>query len=235
VKPVYLLENDPLLPGAGLLVRVLERRRLDWRVLRAHDGEADGLEPGDAAAVVVLGGRQHAWEEDEHPHLRVERLLLAGCVEQGVPALGCCLGGQILARACGGEVRPAPHGVHGWYRIEPTGAAAGDPLFGSAASQSPVYGWHLDEFTLPPGAVHLATGTVCAYQGFRIGSAWGVQFHPEADAATIRAWFGNFPDAAASVGLVEAEVHAEAERHDREPAFPERLLEGFAAVTLGLP
>jgi len=235
VKPVYLLENDPLLPCAGLLTRVLERRDIAWRVLQAHAGEADGLEPGDAAGVVVLGGRQHAWEEDEHPHLRVERLLLAGCVAEDVPALGCCLGGQILARACGGEVRSAPRGVHGWYRIDPTPAAATDPLFASATPQSPVYGWHLDEFSLPSGAVHLATGSPCRQQGFRIGRAWGVQFHPEADAGTIRGWFANFPEAAASVGLVEAEVHAEAERHDREPAFPERLLEGFARVTLGLP
>ena len=232
MKPVYLLENDPLLPGAGLLVRVLERHGLPWRALQAHAGEADGLEPGDAAAVVVLGGRQHAWEEEEHPHLRVERLLLAGCVAEGVPALGCCLGGQILARACGGEVRSAPRGVHGWYRIDPTDAAAADPLFAGATPQSAVYGWHLDEFTLPAGAVHLATGSPCVQQGFRIGSAWGVQFHPEADPATIRGWFANFPDAAASVGLDEAEIHAEAERHDREPAFPERLLEGFAGVAL---
>jgi GMP synthase-like glutamine amidotransferase len=234
VKPVLLLENDPLLPGAGLLVRVLERRDMPWRVVQAHAGEADDLRPGDASAVVVLGGRQHAWEEEEHPHLRVERELLAGCVAEGVPALGCCLGGQILARACGGEVRGAPRGVHGWYRIDPTAAAAGDPLFSSATPQSPVYGWHLDEFSLPAGAVQLATGSVCAQQGFRIGNAWGVQFHPEADPATLRGWFANFPQAAESVGLDEADVHAEAERHAREPAFPERLLEGFADVALRL-
>jgi GMP synthase (glutamine-hydrolysing) len=41
---------------------------------------------------------------------------------------------------------------------------------------------------LPPGAVWLASSNQYPYQAFRIGSAWGVQFHPEASATTLSDW-----------------------------------------------
>ena len=38
------------------------------------------------------------------------------------------------------------------------------------------------------GAVWLASSNQYPYQAFRIGSAWGVQFHPEASTTTLRDW-----------------------------------------------
>ena len=234
MRPVALIENDPLLPGAGLLERTLDARGIPWILVRGHAGEARGLAATAFSGVVVLGGRPHAWEEDVYPFLRDERELLAACVWHDVPALGCCLGGQVLARALGAGVRPASAGEHGWVAIEPLPAAAADPLFLTTGPASDVYLWHVDEFDLPDGAVHLASSSVSAIQGFRVGRAWGLQFHPEVDAATLRTWFRNFPDAARHAGVDEAAIHAQAERHEVMPALPRRLLDGFADVVLGL-
>src|SRR5438270_355640 len=93
-------------------------------------GDAGGLGPEAARAA-------HAWEEAEHPQLRDERLLFAAACEHDVPALGLCLGGQILARALGGETMPGDRGEFGWVDIEPLPAAAGDPIMAPALEAPP--------------------------------------------------------------------------------------------------
>ncbi len=49
--------------------------------------------------------------------------------------------------------------------------------------------WHEDTFGLPAGATLLATGRAVPTQAYRVGGCgWGVQFHPEVDAAELAAW-----------------------------------------------
>ena len=52
----------------------------------------------------------------------------------------------------------------------------------------------------PPGATLLAENNVCP-QAFRLGHAWGVQFHPEVTAEIVGGWIdedGAGPDARAA-------------------------------------
>ena len=51
--------------------------------------------------------------------------------------------------------------------------------------------WHGDTFDLPAGAVHLAATADCPQQAFRLGRAFGVQFHPEMDQPTLAAWLAS--------------------------------------------
>ena len=53
--------------------------------------------------------------------------------------------------------------------------------------------WHHYTHTLPAGAVELARSRVCT-QAFRLGNAWGVQFHPEVRAEQVEAWVGEDPE-----------------------------------------
>ena len=53
--------------------------------------------------------------------------------------------------------------------------------------------WHGDHLTAPPGAEVLARSDDTV-QVFRIGSAVGVQFHPEADAVIAARWADSGPD-----------------------------------------
>ena len=60
----------------------------------------------------------------------------------------------------------------------------------------PIFQWHSDTFTLPEGAVHLASSPTAAHQAFRIGRAtYGTQFHFEASRSVVRDWSRTFPDA----------------------------------------
>jgi GMP synthase-like glutamine amidotransferase len=233
MKPVAIVENDHLLPGTGWVGRILDARGIPWRLVRGHAGETADLDVDALAGLVVLGGRQHAWEEDEHPQLRHEREAMAAGAERDLPILGCCLGGQVLARALGGIVHPAPAPEHGWLGIAPTPAAATDPLFRHASAGDRVYLWHLDAFTLPEGAVHLATSVDAPVQAFRYRNAWALQFHPEVDLDLQTRWFDTFPDAAAAVGADQAAMAAEAtEREGAQTLFATALIDAFADVVV---
>ena len=56
--------------------------------------------------------------------------------------------------------------------------------------------WHRDTFSTPPGAMRLASSEACPDQAFEIGSAVGVQFHPESSVESIESLidgYGNLP------------------------------------------
>lgn len=219
---------------------------LDVEVRQMHRGDpvpADARAEG-YAGLVVLGGVPAAWEDDVAPWLPATRRLMATCVEQGLPTFGICLGGQLLALACGGEVRRGGAGLEvGVVDLVTLPAADEDPLLavvprttgaGFRAAQ-----WHQDAvLALPPGAVLLVTGERYPHQAYRLGDrAWGVQYHPEVTAADWAGWVdggsGSLVDAgvdpASVAGVVAAEdgeLEAVAVGHAR--AFAAQVLQHAA-------
>ena len=145
--------------------------------LPSHD-EVDG--------VIAMGGPMNVDDVERHPALAAEREWLAEAVAREMPVLGICLGAQLLARAMGAEVRRGTRPEIGFAHVDvhdPT-----DPVIGGLAPSATVLHWHSDVFDLPEGATSLASSPVTEHQAFRRGNAWGVLFHPEADAALVEAW-----------------------------------------------
>ena len=149
--------------------------------------------PAEAAdAVIVLGGAMHPDEEETHGWLRPELEWLAGELDRGTPLLGVCLGSQLLARAAGAEVFRASEPEIGWLEVERTAAGAADPVVRALPERFDALQWHHYTHGLPDGAVELARSRVCT-QAFRLGDAWGVQFHPEVRADQLEAWLADEP------------------------------------------
>lgn len=140
----------------------------------------------EVAGAVVMGGPMNADEVERFPGLAAEREWLAEAVRRGMPVFGICLGAQLLARALGAEVRPGKAKEIGFAPVEVSDP--GDPVLGGLAPSSEVLHWHGDVFNLPDGAQPLASSALTEHQAFRLGDAWGVLFHPEADFALIEAW-----------------------------------------------
>jgi GMP synthase (glutamine-hydrolysing) len=233
IAPVLVIEQDRPLAGDGLVGRLLAARGLPQRTLRAWQDDLAEVDAADVSGIVALGGTQHAWDEAAHPFLADERRLLREAHDLGVPVLGICLGGQVLARALGGEVGPAEIPERGLYEVELLPESREDPVLGPAhGPPASVYQWHLDGIALPPGAVLLARSAAAPVQAFRLGRSWGVQFHPEVDDALMSAWFGSFPEACVEAGVDEAAVRAEFARREAAPfdSFAARLLDGFLSV-----
>jgi GMP synthase (glutamine-hydrolysing) len=151
-------------------------------------GLADPLPSLDrATALLVMGGPQsvHAGE----PRLGDEVGLIHAAVTRGLPVLGVCLGAQLLAAACGAAVRPGERGQElGLGTVTLTGPGRDDPVFSGCGGTIPALHWHGDTFDLPRGACHLGWSDLYTSQAFRLGRAYGLQFHLEVDAGLLTAW-----------------------------------------------
>jgi GMP synthase (glutamine-hydrolysing) len=145
----------------------------------------------DYDAVLVFGGAMHADQDEHHPWLREENMLLQRLLHQHVPLLGVCLGAQLLAKAAHSAVGPATEPEIGWVSVELTPEAADDPVFSHLPERFDAFEWHYYAYSVPAGAVELARSSVCS-QAFRLGEeAWGVQFHPEVSDDQVERWLAD--------------------------------------------
>lgn len=162
----------------------------------------DGLPASGADAVIVLGGAMHPDEEETHGWLRAEVDWIAGELARGTPMLGVCLGSQLLARAAGAEVYRAAEPEVGWLPVEVS--ADGDPVAAALPARFDAFQFHEYTHDLPAGATELARSRICT-QAWRLGDAWGVQFHPEVRLEQIESWAAEEPDAVGDVDAFLAE------------------------------
>jgi GMP synthase (glutamine-hydrolysing) len=140
-------------------------------------------------AIVAMGGPMSVNDEDELPWLRAEKAVLAEAVRGGTPFFGACLGVQLLAASLGGEVAPGPAPEVGLLPVFLTDAAATDAVFADLPRELLTLQWHGDTFSLPDGAVLLASSPAYPNQAFRWGrSAYGVQFHLELSREMAEEW-----------------------------------------------
>lgn len=145
-------------------------------------------------ALVVFGGEQAATDDHTHPYLPRLADLMARTADSGKATLGICLGSQIMARGLGAENRLGGTREFGWCDMTLTEAAAEDPVLAALPGQFPIFQWHSDTFTLPPGAAHLATSAIAAVQCYRHGRAgYGMQFHFEVNRPMAADWLREFP------------------------------------------
>jgi GMP synthase-like glutamine amidotransferase len=189
----------------------------------------------DVDGIISFGGGQSVLDVERDGALQAEAELLRDAVAEGVPVLGICLGGQLLAHALGADVRRAPRRIVSWLELTALPAATDDALF--AGLGSPIRGlqWNEDIFALPPGGTRLVSGSPAGVAAFRAGaSAWGVQFHPEVDGATLDGWYERYADWLGQAGVSEPDARAADERHlPAQAELAERLFGAFARVVSG--
>ena len=176
-------------------------------VLDGRDVEIDRIEidEGDRLpdwrafdAIIAMGGPMGAGDDDALPWLSDEKRLIAEAVEAGKPFWGVCLGVQLLAASLGARVYTGPAPEVGILPVTLTEDGKRDPVFGSLPEQLPTLQWHGETFDLPRGAVRLAGSPAYPNQAFRLGRAYGVQFHLEVSPGLAREW-AEVPEYAASL------------------------------------
>lgn len=142
----------------------------------------------DYCGVIVTGSpamvsHRHDWSE------RTADWLRKVVVGDRLPVLGVCYGHQLIAHALGGRVGPNPAGRRmGMRRFEVE--RPDDDLLSVLAPAAPVHVTHLEVVLEPaPGTRVLGTTEGDPHHALRFGRrSWGVQFHPEFDAAIMRCY-----------------------------------------------
>ena len=165
-----------------------------------------GAFPDDPAAfdACFLSGSPHGAYEDI-PWIHREHDLIVTLAEAEVPMLGICFGSQILASALCGRVEVFRRTTCevGYRALDLSPAAASDPLTEGLGGAVEMFVWHNDEVRAGHDEmVILASSGDCPNHIWRHRTvpAWGIQGHPEVDAAQARAWFDMVRDRLESDG-----------------------------------
>ncbi|GAB3844030.1 type 1 glutamine amidotransferase [Nesterenkonia populi] len=176
--------------GIGRLGAWLEDAGAQLVMCRPDQGEAVPAGFDDVDGLLVLGGTAAPQRDDHWPWLPAVRALQKRAVDGSFPALNICLGAQLCAVAYGVDVFRRDKPQVGVHQLTLRPEASQDPLFAGLPPQPKAVLWHQEEIAgVPQGAVHLVEGTDAPVQAFRMGeSSWSLQFHPEPDEHTVRAW-----------------------------------------------
>ena len=191
MKPIAIVQHE-VDAGPGHFEAHLLKRGLPYRTVRVY---ADDPMPRSADAfsgICLLGGSMSA--NDDLPWIDEELALLRDADQRGVPIIGHCLGGQLLAKAFGAQVRRNPMKEIGWSSVE----VDDDELAREWIGSEPVFDlfqWHGDTFALPAKARRFLKTPLCANQAFVIDHGkhahLAMQFHIEMTPALVSGWVGN--------------------------------------------
>ena len=175
--------------GPGHFATFLAEHGIEWRLvaLDAGDPVAPSAEP--FAGLGFMGGPMSA--NDELAWTQPVLALMRDAVARGVPVIGHCLGGQMLARALGARVTRHDHKEIGWVPVEVERSAAALAWFGDIRTFD-AFEWHEDTFAVPAHAERVLSGKYCANQAYVVdGLHLGMQCHVEMTAEMIETWCRN--------------------------------------------
>ena len=184
MKPIAIFRHAPT-EGPGYFASFLEARKRAWQLVAIDAGDPVPDSPEAFAGLVFMGGPMSV--NDDLPWIPPALDLIRRAVAAGIPVLGHCLGGQLMAKALGGTVSPNPIKEIGWGRVQVADAPEARQWFGGIEGFD-AFHWHGETFSLPPGAIGLLSSAHCANQAFGLGKHLGLQCHVEMTDAMIREW-----------------------------------------------
>jgi GMP synthase-like glutamine amidotransferase len=185
MKPVAILRHAPT-EGPGYFATYLDRHGVPWEVIMIDEGEPVPSDAASFSGLVFMGGPMSV--NDDLPWIAPALKLIRAAAAGGVPVLGHCLGGQLMAKALGGEVTRNPVKEIGWGRVDVLQNDAATGWFGAQLKSFDSFHWHGETFSIPPGATRIASSPWCGNQAFVLGPHLGMQCHVEMTPELIRAW-----------------------------------------------
>lgn len=229
-RKALFLVNDPVATGA-LLSQAFADNGFDVETFevvpwsRVDDPAIDVTFPDPAGydVIVPLGARWAVYDDAlRRTWATAEMRLVRDAHHAGVPVLGVCFGGQLLAAAHGGTVSRSPAPELGWYDLDTDDPALVPP--------GPWFQWHFDRWTLPPDATEICRNTA-ASQAFMLGASLALQFHPELDHALLLRWLADDRDGdVAKLGIDEDRLLTRTdELQDSAARRVHQLVSGFIA------
>ncbi|MBV9258259.1 MAG: type 1 glutamine amidotransferase [Ktedonobacteraceae bacterium] len=226
----HFQENPP-----GRVGDLLNEHQIAYNVIQVGTDHLPDLT--HYQALIVLGGTQHLYNKHKYPYTVHEEIYLHQAIRQGIPYLGMCLGGQLLANAFHATVSRLPKEQIGFLQIHFSEAGKQDPLYQGLPGYEQAFQWHEDCFALPEGAIALAHHIDGSNQAFRYGRhAYGIQYHVELTEDMLNTWLHDLTLKNEFIGEYGAEIYKKVER-DVSHLFPtyaqhsRTLIENFLHIS----
>ena len=191
MNPVIIVQFSAS-EGPGYLADYLARQHIPFQILRIDQGEALPASLAAYSGLAMMGGPMSV--NDDLPWIPPLLDLVRQAVAERRPVIGHCLGGQMLAKAMGGEVTDSRFSEIGWVRGLPLEVPQAAEWLGSRV-ELPLFQWHYQTFSIPPGAVHILRSEHCANQAYVLDDLHiGFQCHIEMKSELVKSWCGLSPE-----------------------------------------
>ena len=189
MKPVAVFRYSDT-EGPGHFATFLDAKRVPWLLVKLDEGEPVPPTSEPFSGLAFMGGPMSA--NDDLPWTEPVLDLMRDAVEREVPVIGHCLGGQMLSRALGGEVRANPVKEIGWNPVRVESNAAARKWFGEDLRDFTTFQWHGETFSIPPGGERILTGIHCPNQAYVVDDRHlGLQCHVEMTPEMIASWIAS--------------------------------------------
>jgi GMP synthase-like glutamine amidotransferase len=185
MKPIAIFRHART-EGPGYFATVLDRRGIPWQLVKLDEGEPVPADPRAFGGLAFMGGPMSV--NDDLPWVAPVLHLIRAARGANVPALGHCLGGQLMSKALGGAVTLNPVKEIGWGDCIVEAVPEARHWFGHAAPKFRSFHWHGETFSIPPGATRVLASAHCPNQAFALGPHLGLQCHIEMTEDLIRVW-----------------------------------------------
>jgi len=185
MRNIFVVEHRDM-PERDHGQRRLAEKGFNVRLVAPFRGQDLPELDDNTVGVLIMGGPQYVTHLDDFPYLREEMDFAGRVMDRGLPLLGICLGGQIIAARLGAKVddHPQGHAAFGYYPLCPT--EAGKDVIPEALQ---VPASNTQGFEVPVGATLLAEGDVFPNQAFRVDErTYALQFHPELTRPILDLW-----------------------------------------------
>jgi GMP synthase-like glutamine amidotransferase len=187
MKPVAIFRHAPT-EGPGHFATFLTQRGIPMELLKIDHGASVPRQPDAYSGLAFMGGPMSV--NDDLPWIPQTLGLIRQAVAQGIPVLGHCLGGQLMAKALAGTVSANPVKEIGWGDVSVLDDPEAHAWFGDAPRNFSAFHWHGETFSIPTGATRVLESAYCPNQAFVLGKHLGMQCHVEMTADMVRSWCG---------------------------------------------
>jgi GMP synthase-like glutamine amidotransferase len=200
MKPIIIFRHIAC-EDSGYLGDYLILRNIPFQTICLDRGGEVPSDPSAYAGFVFMGGPMSV--NDAIPWIEKELELIRMAYKQNLPMLGHCLGGQLISKALGGEIRENPVPEIGWHSVRRHDNKLSKEWFEGLPEEFEVFHWHGETFSLPDNAVPLLQSDFCNNQSFIIGNCLALQCHVEMKSHMVQEWLefykNDLPERSASV------------------------------------
>ncbi len=185
MKPVAIFRHAPT-EGPGYFATFLHSKNIPLELIKVDEGAPVPSDPDAYSGLVFMGGPMSV--NDDLPWIAPILALIRAAVQQEVPVLGHCLGGQLIAKALGGVVTRNPVKEIGWGEVSVVDNPIAHDWCNAIPNKFSGFHWHGETFSIPQGATRILESAYCPNQAYALGKHLGMQCHVEMTREMIETW-----------------------------------------------